>query len=187
VDFETGYLLPLQQLSNTLHGSLNFRLLTSLLYNLTIDNGLGSAPVDYAGQTGPTAAFGGFNTSPRWQSNFFMTYGNGPFSGTLQVRYIGRGTFESITLFGGTPKAPGQPGYATTDPNSINNNSVASATYLNPSGSYDVGAHLSVFATINNLLNKSPPVAPGGNGYPTNPVYFDTYGLTWKLGLRARF
>src|SRR5207248_1301250 len=74
VDFETSYILPLQQLSESLHGSLNFRLLTSLLYNMTVDAGLGSAPVDYAGQTGPTAAFGGFNTSPRWQSNFFMTY-----------------------------------------------------------------------------------------------------------------
>jgi outer membrane receptor protein involved in Fe transport len=187
VDFETTYLLPLQQLGSGLHGSLKLRLLTSLLYNMTVDAGLGSPPVDYAGQTGPTAAFGGFNTSPRWQSNLFMTYSNGPFAGTLQVRYIGRGTFESITLFGGTPIAPGAAGYATTSPNSINNNSVASATYLNLSGNYDFGAHVSVFATIDNLLNKNPPVAPGGNGYPTNPVYFDTYGLTWKLGFRVKF
>jgi outer membrane receptor protein involved in Fe transport len=187
VDFETSYLLPLQQLSNGLHGNFNFRLLTSLLYNMTVNAGLGAAPVDYAGQTGPTAAFGGFNTSPRWQSNFFMTYGNGPFSTTLQVRYIGRGTFEAITAFGGTPIAPGEAGYATTNPNSINNNSVASATYLNLSGSYNFGKYVSVFATIDNLLNKNPPVAPGGNGYPTNPVYFDTYGMTWKLGFRVKF
>jgi iron complex outermembrane recepter protein len=187
VDFETGYLLPLQQLSNSLHGTLNFRLLTSLLYNMTVDAGLGSAPVNYAGQTGPTAAFGGFNTSPRWQSNLFMTYGNGPFSGTLQVRYIGRGTFESITAFGGSPSAPGDAGYATTNPNSINTNSVSSATYLNLAGTYEFGDHVSVFATVNNLLNKDPPIAPGGNGYPTNPVYFDTYGLSWKLGFRVKF
>jgi iron complex outermembrane recepter protein len=187
VDFETSYQLPLRSLSNSLHGDLNFRLLTSLLYNMTVDAGLGSAPVDYAGQTGPTGAFGGFNTSPRWQSNFFLTYGNGPFTGTLQVRYIGHGTFESITAFGGTPVAPGAPGYSTLDPNSISNNSVASATYLNLSASYDIGEHFSVFARIDNLLNKDPPVAPGGNGYPTNPVYFDTYGLVWKLGVRARF
>jgi len=187
VDFETSYQLPLRNLSNSLHGDLNFRLLTSLLYNMTVDAGLGSAPVDYAGQTGPTSAFGGFNTSPRWQSNFFLTYGNGPFTGTLQVRYIGHGTFESITAFGGTPVAPGEPGYSTTNPNSISNNSVASAAYLNLSASYDIGDHFSVFARIDNLLNKDPPVAPGGNGYPTNPVYFDTYGLVWKLGVRARF
>ena len=187
VDFETSYQLPLSNLNNSLHGDLSLRMLTSLLYNMTVNAGLGAAPVDYAGQTGPTAAFGGFNTSPRWQSNFFLTYGNGPFTGTLQVRYIGHGTFESITAYGGTPIAPGQPGYSTTDPNSINNNSVASATYLNLSASYDFGDHFSVFARIDNLLNKDPPIAPGGNGYPTNPVYFDTYGLVWKLGVRARF
>jgi outer membrane receptor protein involved in Fe transport len=188
VDFETSYLLHLNDLSNSLHGNLNFRLLTSLMYNMTVDAGLGAAPVDYAGQTGPTAAFGGFNTSPRWQSNFFMTYGNGPFTGTLQAKWIGRGTFESITLAPqGTPVAPGEPGYATTNPYSINNNSVASAVYLNLSGSYSLGEHASIFARIDNVANKRPPVAPGGNGYPTNPVYFDTYGLTWKAGFRLNF
>jgi len=187
VDFEATYRLPLADLSNSLHGDLSFRLLTSWLYNMTIDNGLGSRPVNSAGQSGPTAAFGGFNTSPKWQSNFFVTYGSGPLTTTLQVRYIGKGTFESITAFGGSPIAPGDPGYSTTNPNSISNNSVSSATYLNLSGSYEFGGHVSVFASINNLLNKDPPVAPGGNGYPTNPVYFDTYGLSWKVGVRAKF
>jgi outer membrane receptor protein involved in Fe transport len=187
VDFEAIYNLPLDNMSKSLSGSLNFRLLTSLLYNMTIDAGLGAPPVNYAGQTGPSAAFGGFNTLPRWQSNFFVTYSNGPLTTTLQVRWIGRGTFESVTGFGGSPIQPGDPGYATTNPNSINTNSVASATYLNLSGSYDIDHHVSVFAGINNLLNKNPPIAPGGNGYPTNPVYFDTYGLVWKVGVRARF
>jgi iron complex outermembrane recepter protein len=183
IDFETSYRLPLNSFGNSLHGDLSLRLLTSLLYNMTVDAGLGSAPVNYAGQTGPTAAFGGFNTSPRWQSNFFLTYGNGPFTGTLQARYIGHGTFESITALNGTPVPPGSPDY----PNTISNNSVASATYLNLSAAYDFGDHFSVFARIDNLLNRDPPTAPGGNGYPTNPVYFDTYGLVWKLGVRARF
>jgi iron complex outermembrane receptor protein len=187
VDFETSYRLPLANVYNKLNGSVNFRLLTSLLYNMTIDDGLGSGPVDYAGQTGPTAAFGGFNTSPRWQSNFFVTYANGPVTGTIQARYIGPGTFETLTAFGGVAVAPGDAGYSTTNPNSVSNNSVASAVYLNLAGSYDINSHVSLFATINNVLNKNPPVAPGGNGYPTNPVYFDTYGMTWKVGVRATF
>jgi iron complex outermembrane receptor protein len=187
VDFEASYRLPLPELSNSLNGSLNFRLLTSLLYNMTIDDGLGSGGVDYAGQTGPTAAFGGFNTSPRWQSNFFVTYATGPFTATAQARYIGRGTFETLSAFGGVAVGPGDPGYATTNPNSISNNSVASAVYLNLSGSYDFTKNVSMFVTINNVLNKDPPVAPGGNGYPTNPVYFDTYGMFWRVGVRAKF
>jgi iron complex outermembrane recepter protein len=187
VDFETDYDLPLQDLSKSLPGTLTFRLLTSLLYNMTIDDGLGSPPVDYAGQTGPTAAFGGFNTSPRWQSNFFMTYATRRLTTTLQVRWVGPGTYETLSAFGGAAVAPGEPGYSTTNPNSINTNSVASAYYVNLSGSYDLTDHLSLFAAINNLFNKSPPVAPGGNGYPTNPVYFDTYGLTWRAGVRLKF
>ena len=187
VDFETSYRLPLDELSHSLHGNLGLRLLTSLLYNMTVDAGLGSAPVNYAGQSGPTAAFGGFNTSPRWQSNLFLTYDNGPFTGTLQVRYIGHGTFESITALQGTPVTTPLPPTDVNYPNTINDNSVASAAYLNLSASYDIGEHFSVFARIDNLLNKDPPIAPGGNGYPTNPVYFDTYGLVWKLGVRARF
>jgi outer membrane receptor protein involved in Fe transport len=187
IDFEATYSLPLQSISNSLRGDFTFRLLTSLLYNMTIDAGLGAPPVDYAGQSGPTAAFGGFNTSPRWQSNFFMTYATGPLTTTLQVRYVGPGSYQAITAYGGAPVAPGDPGYSTTNPNSINTNSVASATYLNLSGSYDIGDHVSVFASINNLLNKDPPVAPGGNGYPTNPVYFDTYGMFWRVGVRAKF
>jgi iron complex outermembrane recepter protein len=187
IDFEGDYHLPLTNISNSLRGDLDFRLLTSLMYNMTINDGLGSPAVDYAGQSGPTAAFGGFNTSPRWQSNFFVTYATGPFTGTVQVRWVGPGTYEAITAFGGSPIAPGQPGYSTTNPNSINTNSVAGAYYVNLSGSYNVTEHFSIFATINNLFNKDPPVAPGGNGYPTNPVYFDTYGLFWRVGVRAAF
>jgi len=187
VDFEAGYLLPLQHLNDNLRGDLRFRMLTALLYNMTINEGLGAPPVNFAGQSGPTAAFGGFNTSPRWQSNLFLSYANGPLTTTLQVRIIGRGTFEAIDGVGFAPVAPGDPGYATTNVNSINTNSVASATYFNLAGSYELTKNVSVFAAINNLFNRDPPVAPGGNGYPTNPVYFDTYGMSWKVGVRARF
>lgn len=36
-------------------------------------------------------------------------------------------------------------------------------------------------------LATSTEHAPGGNGFPTNPVYFDTYGWTFRLGARAKF
>jgi iron complex outermembrane recepter protein len=188
VDFETSYRLPLPELSNSLNGTLNFRLLTSLLYNMTIDEGLGTGAVDYAGQSGPTGAFGGFNTSPRWQSNFFVTYATGPLTATVQLRWIGPGTFQvwdpnTSNLI----VSPGDAGYASTAPGSLNDNHVASATYLNLSGSYDFTKNVSFFMSINNVLNKNPPVAPGGNGYPTNPVYFDTYGMFWRVGVRAKF
>jgi outer membrane receptor protein involved in Fe transport len=187
VDFEGDYDLPLNMVQHDWNGDLSFRILASYLYNMIINTGLGGPVIDYAGQSGPTGAFGGYNTSPNWQANSFLTYSNGPFSGTVQVRYIGPGKFLARSAFGGVAIAPGDPGYATTNPNSISENHVSSAWYVNLHAAYDVTKQLTLFGSIDNLFNKSPPIAPGGNGYPTNPVYFDTYGMTWKMGVRARF
>ena len=187
VDFELDYNLQLNRLSANAPGNLNFRVLASYLYDMIIDAGLGAKPVNYAGQSGPTGAFGGFNTSPQWQANAFLTYSTGPFSGTVQVRYVGAGRFLTLTADNTPVVAPGQPGYAPTADGSINDNHVPSAYYVNLAASYDITHNLTFFSNINNLFNKTPPIAPGGNGYPTNPVYFDTYGMTWKVGMRARF
>jgi len=187
VDFEGAYSLPLDRMSKGWGGSLNFRVLASYLYDMLFSTGLGTPVVNYAGQSGPTAAFGSFNTAPKWQGNAFVTYSNGPFSGTVQLRYVGPGKFLTLTASGGPAVAPGDSGFATTNPNSINDNSVDSAVYVNLSTSYDITKQFTIFGSVNNLFDKSPPVAPGGNGYPTNPVYFDTYGTLWKAGVRVRF
>jgi len=78
-------------------GTLNFRVLASYLYDLIIDRGLGGNIYNDAGQFGPTAACGGFNTSPKWQANAFLTESTGPFSGTVQVRYVGPGRFTTTS------------------------------------------------------------------------------------------
>jgi outer membrane receptor protein involved in Fe transport len=176
VDFEAGYALPIA----STNGNLSMRLVASYLYDFII------AGVDWAGQTGPTAAFGDFNTSPYWQGQAYASYAQGPFTGTVQLRYIGPGKFNA------TYKGPEDPGYDPSRPNSINDNSVSSATYVNLAGSYRLpefgrGMTVELFGAINNLFDRDPPVAPGGNGYPTNPVYFDTYGMSWKVGVRVSF
>ena len=77
-------------------------------------------------------------------------------------------------------------------PFSVTDNNVSDAYYLNWSGSYDLGGKgqgkgTQIFWAVNNLLNKDPPVAPGGNAYPTNPVFFDTLGQRVRLGVRFSF
>jgi outer membrane receptor protein involved in Fe transport len=176
VDFEAGYALPIASTS----GNLNVRLVASYLYDFKIGG------VQWAGQTGPTAAFGDFNTSPYWQGTAYASYAQGPFTGTVQLRYIGWGKYNA------TYKGPEDPGYDPKLQNSISDNRVASATYVNLAGSYELpefgkGMNVELFASINNLFDRDPPVAPGGNGYPTNPVYFDTYGMTWRAGVRVAF
>jgi outer membrane receptor protein involved in Fe transport len=63
---------------------------------------------------------------------------------------------------------------------------VASAVYVNLSTSYDVTPNVALFGSVNNVFDKDLDIAPGGNGYPNNPVYFDTYGRTFKVGLRVK-
>jgi hypothetical protein len=176
VDFEAAHSLPIRRLG----GTLSVRLVASWLYDFMVGD------VDWAGQTGPTAAFGDFNTSPRWQGSLTTSYSRGPFTGTVQLRQIGSGKYN-VTYIG-----PDSSNYSASLPNSINDNTVASATYVNVAGSYRLhtgkdGSLVEVFGAINNLFDRDPPVAPGGNGYPTNPVYFDTYGASWKAGVRVQF
>ena len=81
--------------------------------------------------------------------------------------------------------------------NTVNDNTVKSRTYMGLTASYRVpfgsgDGSWEVFGVINNLLDKDPPVAPGGNtgpgtNYPTNPVYFDTLGAQFRMGVRVQF
>ncbi len=182
VDFEAAYTTSVLG-----DGTLTVRGLASYLYDMLFGTGLGGGTINYAGQSGPTAAFGSFNTAPKWQGNLFVTLDKGPFSGTVQMRYVGPGRFTTITGNGGIAVGPGDPGYTTTDPNSISNNHVNSAVYFNLSAAYKFfDDRFELFGSVNNVFNKNPALAPGGNGYPTNPVYFDTYGRTVRVGVRVR-
>jgi iron complex outermembrane recepter protein len=188
VDLETDYNLPLDRVHQGWLGNFSVRLIGSYLYDMLINTGTGAPVYNYAGVSGPTAAFGYFNTSPKFQGNGFFTYSVGPFSSTAQVRYISSGKYQLLDPVTGLPLVtPGEPGYNSTLSNSINENHVDSATYVNLSVAYEITRSLQLFGVVNNVFNKAPPLAPGGNGYPTNPVYFDTYGTAWKLGVRLQF
>jgi len=181
VDFEAAYNLPMNN-----GASLNLRVLASYMYDQVFET-LNAPSRDYAGQSGPVTAFGSFNTAPKWQGNAFATYSQGPFTGTVQARYVGPGRYLTVTQAGGTPVDPGDPNYDSTDPNSISDNSVNDAIYINLAGSFDVTDEIQVFGSLNNVFDKDPVIAPGGNGFPTNPVYFDTFGRTFRVGARVKF
>ena len=193
VDFEGGYHLPLDHLFSGRSDSLNLRVLATYTYQQIINPGDGLPVFNYAGQTGPVAAFGDFNAMPHWQGNATLSYTNGPFDAALTVRVIGSGSYGMMDGNTGLPLlGPGQAGYSPSYVSSISNNSVASATYFNLALNYTLpffnqnGHSLTVFGSVTNLFDRDPPVAPGGNGYPTNPVYFDTFGRTFRLGLRLQ-
>jgi outer membrane receptor protein involved in Fe transport len=166
-------------------GNLNLRLIGTYLYDMIVDTGLGPAPIDYHGQSGPVASFGSFNTQPDWQARAFLTYARDRFTSTFETRYIGSGSLN-VTW---TESPPGAP--TNTLLNTVSDNSVDDAYYLSWSGSYDFGRtdgnQIQLFWVINNLLDEDPVVAPGGNAYPTNPVFFDTLGMRYRAGVRIAF
>jgi hypothetical protein len=165
--------------------SINLRLIGTYLYDMIVDTGLGPAPIDYEGQSGPVASFGSFNTQPKWQARAFLTFASDRFTSTLETRYVGSGTLNA-TWFESPPGSP-----SNTQLLSVDDNSVDDAYYLSYSGSYDFrrseGNQVQLFWVINNLLDEDPPIAPGGNAYPTNPVFFDTLGLRYRAGVRIAF
>jgi outer membrane receptor protein involved in Fe transport len=178
-DYEATYDIPLSQ------GNVNLRFIGTYLYDLIVNTGLGNPVVDYEDQSGPVASFGGFNTSPKWQARAWVTYARNRFTTTFETRYIGSGKLNA-TYFESPPGSP-----SNRQLFSVNDNSVDDAYYLAWSGSFNLGRNedrgTQLFWAINNLLDEDPPVAPGGNVYPTNPVFFDTLGQRARVGVRLSF
>jgi iron complex outermembrane receptor protein len=191
IDFEVDYTLPLSRLAESMGGNLGFRMLAAYNYDLLIQSAPGAPIRNFAGQTGPNPAFGDFNSAPKWLLNSLITYSRGTFSTTVNVRYVDSGKLNILRI------GPDDPNYDPTLVNSISDNTVSSATYVSLAASYAMpwGADetaLEIFGVINNLFDKDPPIAPGGgsgggSNYPTNPVFFDTLGATFRAGFRLRF
>jgi hypothetical protein len=191
-DFELDYALPLSELSQSWRGTLNARLLANHQYDFIVQANQTATGRDYAGQSGPMADGGDFNPAPQWIWNAFLTYSTGGFNTTLSYKRVSQGVLNVERT------GPEDAGYDPNKPNSISTNRVAGASYFGLAMSYKVplrGAddrHVELFGTIDNLFDKKPPVAPGGgslggSNYPTNPVYFDTFGSRFRAGVRVRY
>lgn len=175
MDFEVNYTHPLNG-----GAALDLRLLASYIYDLKVATG--GTVIDYAGQSGPVQSFGDYNTAPKLTTQVYLTYRDDSFTAVLSGRYIGKGRYNA------TYTGPDEDGYSATALNSINDNSVSDRFYMGLALTYrmELGTdtRVELFGTVDNLLNTDPPVAPGGNGYPTNPVYFDTAGRAFRIGAR---
>jgi outer membrane receptor protein involved in Fe transport len=108
------------------------------------------------------------------------------------MRYIGKGVLNVERI------GPEDNGYSPGLQNSISTNRVDSVTYFGLAMTYriplgqDEDKNFEIFGTMDNIFDKKPPVAPGGGGlggsnYPTNPVYFDTFGSRFRAGIRVRY
>jgi len=174
IDFELDYRLPVSRFISSSDATLGFRLVANYAIDLITTDSSGS--IDRAGQTG--LAVGATGGVPRYTLNGTISYADGPFTLTTNMRYIPRGIYD-VTLVG-----PQDEGYSPTLSNSINDNRVASAFYTNISFDFAIGEKRNVhfFGVVNNLFDKDPPVAPGTS--VTNPVLFDVIGRSYRVGMR---
>ena len=192
-DFEASYRLRLSDLSAPMEGSLDLRFLLNHQYDFIVQQSAVATAVDYGGQSGPVVDGGDFYPTPKWMWNAMVGYTANRFNTTVTVRHVGKGILNAERI------GPEDAGYAPTVRNSITTNRVDSATYVNLAMSYEIpfgggdNSYIEVFGAVENLFDKKPPIAPGGGvsagatAYPTNPVYFDTFGMRWKGGVRVRF
>jgi outer membrane receptor protein involved in Fe transport len=163
-------------------GTLDYGVLATRLMQLATTDVTGLT-IDRAGMTGNNVSGGGAGL-PHWQINGLVTYASGPLSLSLEGRFIDDGKFDA-TLIG-----PEQDGFNVNLPNSINTNHVASAVYVNFGARYKLPSeaerNLELFAGVQNLLDRDPPVAPSNQG-ATNMILFDPLGRSYRAGFRMQF
>ncbi|MEI9852145.1 MAG: TonB-dependent receptor [Sphingomonas sp.] len=192
IDFELDYRLALSDISAPMDGEIGLRVLANRQYDFIIQPNQTVPARDYAGQSGPVVDAGDFNPAPPWIFNTFLSYDTANFNVTGSWRRINKGILNVERV------GPEDPGYNPNAANSITTNRVKGADYFGLAMSYQIpigsggDQYVEIFGAAENIFDKKPPIAPGGGGqggsnYPTNPVYFDTFGARYKAGVRVRF
>ena len=189
IDFTGSYLWQLGNGDN-----LNFRLLATRMIDQDFQSLPGGPFVNVVGQTGTGNSFLSDNQpTAKWQSTLSATYNHGPWSLTGQGRYVSDGVMDYLGVVPPDTVTPG------TAEHTLSDNHVPSYQVFTLAGSYvfeNVGPMktLQVWATIDNLFDKDPPIAVGGGAFGasnanggTNAIFFDTLGRSFKLGLRTSF
>jgi len=158
-------------------GTLDLRLLGTIVNDLiTVDS---AGETQRAGMTGWRA--GTQPGMPDWSADLLTTWSRDRLSLTMHNKYIPSGQYNNSLV------GPNEPGWSVTLLNGANLNEVDSGFYTDLSGQFQLkDDDLVLFAAVNNVFDKEPPLAPSvaGNG---NFILFDPIGRSYRLGLRARF
>lgn len=196
IDISWDYMFGLDALHQSLPGALAMRLTaTHALEASTTQQDVFFGTEDYTDVVGQVGNGIGFTfglpvqPTPKWAGNFSFSWLNGPASVTLSARYVGSGKIDVDSAWG-----PGEEYYQNAAGQyleaSIDNNNVPS--YLNwaLNGSYNLDVpgtkQFQLWGQINNLFDKEP-LFSGGYVGGTNPMFYDTLGRSFKIGVRTRF
>ena len=138
---------------------------------------------DIAGVTGTMGEGADWEPAADWAAQWLTTFDHGPLRLALHGRYVSEGKKHATRL------GPQDEGYDPNAADSIDDNRVPSYVVWGASGAWAFdwhGTRLELFGGVENLFDKDPPLIGSGIG-GTNPVFFDTVGRRYRLGLRVNF
>jgi outer membrane receptor protein involved in Fe transport len=177
------------------NGSFALRFLGTRTFSQLVNiirNPLGQPPpTDIAGTVGSTVAFlSDYASAADFAANVIGTWSRGNFSVTGQVRYVDDGVIDR------TRQGPEDVGYNPAAASSVNVNTIDAYEVYSLSGNYNFqlsgGNQMQLWGSINNITDEDPPATGGGIGFAsgiggTNPIFYDTAGQFYRVGLRLNF
>ncbi|HYC02342.1 MAG TPA: TonB-dependent receptor [Azospirillaceae bacterium] len=143
-------------------GSLNFNLVGTYLDKNASTAYAGAEPIEFAGSVGYS----------RYKANLRTTWDNGPLSLTYNVRYLSPANIDNESEF--------------------TNNRIPTLFYQDVQVRYDVTEGASVYAGVNNLMDRKPPLISSPfpvaiTGTETAADVYDPVGRFFYAGIRAKF
>ncbi len=162
-DYEVNYAVPMRS-----GGNLNFRFIGTYLYDMIVNTGLGAAPIDYAGQSGPVASFGSFNTQPKWQARAFVTWQRKKFTTTFETT-LRRVRHAQCDLVRGRPGVGGRQAAVLGHRQQRQRCLLPELVGVVRLGQGKEGKGTQIFWAVNNLLGKDPPGRAGRQCVPDEP------------------
>ena len=173
LDFNADYQMDLFDGNLALHLMGNYTdEETETLFGVTTASGA-QATYDFAGSLSNGSLFAGV---PKLHANLSATYNEGPWSGTVQTRYL-----SSAHLVNGW-----------TSGVQVDNNTVPAIAYLDLRASYKWNDNIQFYAAVDNALDIPPPstvsYSPSNNAYTTtNPSIYDVLGRMYHAGVRFNY
>jgi iron complex outermembrane recepter protein len=193
-------------------GTLTTRLLTTWMDQQTFAScttGYQNGCYTYSilGQTGTGNGFlNDYTPTARFRGTLMTTWSQNGLSITPTMNFLSHGTqdylgvtpasgplFQEVLTGVGLPANVKHYGY-----HAMAQNYVPSYFLFNLNGTYTFkegpANGLSLYAQVDNVFNKQPPVTGGASGFGpgngnggTNPIFFDTLGLAYRVGFRYTF
>ncbi len=178
VDFEASYRVPLNSwFANARPGNLTVRAIAGYIDEYTRVSPL--APTINLAGNGIANAASGTSAMPHIRGTLSLNHSRNAFATFVQMRYIGRMTWDKNRILG-----------VTTD-----YNNVPSTAYFDGQFAYRLPTlrqrwQTEIYLNVANLLDRAPTYAPrtgGATPLPTDPGLFDQVGRMFRVGVKTRF